>query len=122
MTTETPYLTTAVAGLDTVLGGGLPARALVFVVGVPGAGKTVLASQLLFHAARNGTPALILTAFSEGHVKLIEHVRSFAFFDEQVLGGKLTILSLHALLEREADAAVTIGRTIRETGARVVLI
>lgn len=64
----------AVPGLELVLGGDLPAGALVLCVGQPGAGKTILTSQLLFDAARQGVRALVFTLFSESHVKLLEHL------------------------------------------------
>lgn len=116
-------LTTHVPGLDTVLGGGLPPNSLVFVVGPPGAGKTVLASQILFEAARRGQRALILSNFSEGHEKLAEHLRTFAFFDEQLLAERFTLLSLLAVIGEERETAATlITRAIRDVGAKLVLI
>ena len=54
-------LTTAVPGLDTLLGGGLSVGTLAVVVGMPGAGKTILASQIICQAVRAGSRALILT-------------------------------------------------------------
>ena len=116
-------LTTAVPGLDTLLGGGLSVGTLAVVVGMPGAGKTILASQIICQAVRAGSRALILTAYSEGHVKLIEHLRPFAFFDETMVGAELTMLSLQTVLGQDPDAAASVlVRTIRESGASVVLI
>lgn len=54
MVTPHPVLVTDVPGLDTILGGGLAQGNLVFVVGALGAGKTILANQILFHHARGG--------------------------------------------------------------------
>jgi len=87
-----------VPGLDVVLGGGLPRGALVIVVGPPGSGKTTLATQMAFAAARGGHRALLLTALSEPISKLIAHLRPFAFFDEALLGGPVQILSLEQFL------------------------
>ena len=123
MTAQGALLPTGVPGLDAILGGGLSPGALVFLAGPSGAGKTVLGSQILFNAARRGAPTLILTAFAEGHVKLLEHLRPLAFFDQDLVGGPVTLLSLQSLIGEEADAAAgLIVRTIRETGARLVLI
>ncbi|HEY0603045.1 MAG TPA: ATPase domain-containing protein, partial [Herpetosiphonaceae bacterium] len=66
MSVSPVLMPTSVPGLDLVLGGGIPRGALVFLVGSPGAGKTILASQILFEAARAGSRGLIFTAFSEG--------------------------------------------------------
>src|SRR3954453_3375835 len=118
-----PILPTDIPGLDSVLGGGLSAGALVMLVGAPGAGKTVLASQLLFAAAEQGVASLILTVYSEGTTKLVEHLRPFAFFDERLLGAQVSVLSVHALLEQDPHlSAAAIGRAARERGARLVLV
>jgi circadian clock protein KaiC len=114
---------TGILGLDTVLSGGLNRRTLALIVGAPGAGKTVLASQILFNAARNGTKALIFTAFSEGNEQYIEHLRTFGFFDPTLVGDALEIYTLASLRsEEESSLATTIATTIRQSGAKVVLL
>src|SRR4051794_40341914 len=50
-----------VAGLDTVLGGGFTPRRLYLVEGVPGSGKTTLATQFLLEGIRCGEPVLYVT-------------------------------------------------------------
>lgn len=123
MTVSAAPISSGVQGLDTILGGGLSRNAMVFIVGTPGAGKTILGSQIVFHAVQRGEKALILTAFSEGHVKLIEHLRPFTFFDEARIGEAVTFLSLEALLdETTAGSGASLNRTIRESGARMVLL
>ena len=72
MTNKDMLLPTGVFGLDTVLGGGLSRPSLVAIIGAPGAGKTVLASQILFHAARRGLKTIIFTSFSEGVEQYIQ--------------------------------------------------
>lgn len=114
---------TGVPGLDTLLCGGLSDNALVVVVGPTGAGKTVLATQILFHAVQQGLQVLILTAYAEGHSKLLEHLRPFAFFDEQVISRSLTLVSLPSMIGMNVDtAATTIMKTVRECEAGLVLI
>jgi len=77
----------------------------------------------VFEAVRRGEKALVLTVFSEGHVKLIEHLRPLAFFDESQIGQTITFLALQTLLgENPAGGAATLVRTIRETGAHLVLL
>jgi circadian clock protein KaiC len=62
MTTSAPTLTpTGVAGLDFVLGGGLPAENLYLLEGTPGTGKTTLALQFLMAGAATGEPVLYIT-------------------------------------------------------------
>ncbi|MBV9119276.1 MAG: AAA family ATPase, partial [Chloroflexi bacterium] len=38
---------TGIAGLDDILGGGLPRGALTFLAGPPGSGKTILSTQMV---------------------------------------------------------------------------
>jgi circadian clock protein KaiC len=57
-----PYCTTGVEGLDSVLGGnGLPANRLYLIQGDPGVGKTTLALQFLLEGVRLGETVLYIT-------------------------------------------------------------
>ena len=49
MRDEDMLLLTGVFGLDAVLGRGLSRPLQAVIIGTPGAGKTILASQILFH-------------------------------------------------------------------------
>lgn len=123
MTDVPTILATGIPGLDAVLGGGFNRHALALIVGAPGAGKTILASQILFNAARNGTKALIFTAYSEGNEQYIEHMRGFDFFDPALLGGAVQLFTLAGLGTKEDPApTTTIASHIRRTGAKVVLL
>jgi circadian clock protein KaiC len=123
MAPQGALIRTAVPGLDPILGGGYTANDLLFIIGAPGAGKTILGSQMIFAAARERTPTLILTTLSEGHVKLMEHLSGFAFYDESLVGGAVQLLALQTLVVADPAATATaIARTIRESGAKLVLI
>ena len=52
---------TGVAGLDQVLGGGLPRACLHLIEGSPGVGKTTLAMQFLLEGVRRGESCLYVT-------------------------------------------------------------
>src|SRR3954452_6455093 len=54
-------LSTGIAGLDAVLGGGLPQGHIYLVEGESGSGKTTLGLQFLFAGARRGEPTLWIT-------------------------------------------------------------
>lgn len=49
---RTKIMTTGITGLDTMLGGGIPAGSLIMLVGAPGTGKTIFIQQLCFTWAR----------------------------------------------------------------------
>ncbi|HEX6292985.1 MAG TPA: ATPase domain-containing protein [Herpetosiphonaceae bacterium] len=123
MTTPREPWATGVTGLDLLLAGGLHRHALVVIVGPPGAGKTVLASQILFQAVQQNRRGLLLTLYAEDHTSLLGHLRPFAFFREPAVGETLTLLSLPSLLGLTIDTATAaLMKTIRESGAQMVLI
>ena len=111
-----PRDATGVPHLDEVLGGGLPRGSLVLVMGLPGSGKTTLASQVAFTAAKAGKTALILTALSESTTKLISHLSAFTFFDPELIGGPVQFLSLQGTLSRGLEAT---GSAIIEAARRI---
>jgi circadian clock protein KaiC len=61
MTGISDRISTGNAGLDSILGGGLPAKRLYLIEGAPGSGKTTLALQFLLQGGRAGEPVLYVT-------------------------------------------------------------
>jgi len=53
---------TSLAGLDSILGGGLEPQRLMILLGAPGGGKTTLANQIAVHAADSGRPVFYVTS------------------------------------------------------------
>jgi len=68
-TSSTAFISTGIAGLDNVLGGGLTKDRLYLVEGDPGAGKTTLALQFLAEGAARGETVLYIT-LAETEVEL----------------------------------------------------
>src|SRR4051812_39584183 len=66
-TLSTDLLMTGIEPLDRLLGGGLLRRATAMLIGPPGSGKTILAQQLAFAAARRGETVLYFTGYSDTH-------------------------------------------------------
>ena len=64
-----PRSSTGIAGLDDILGGGLPSHHLYLVEGTPGAGKTTLGIQFLLQGVAQGERGLYVT-LSETSVEL----------------------------------------------------
>ncbi len=114
---------TGVPGLDIVLGGGLPAGDLLFIVGAPGIGKTILALQIAFSRVRAGAKVLLLTTFAESHDKLIAHLADLDFFDASVVGQQLQFLSILSMLDEGAEETTrSVVRTVRQQNIEMVII
>src|SRR5689334_4525953 len=123
MTVEDMLLPTGLPGLDTILGGGFNHPSLAVIVGPPGAGKTVLASSIIFNAARQGLQTIVVTSFSEGIEQYVQHMRSFGFFEASFLGQSVQLFTLASLVAAEDMAPATaLARAIRASGAKVVLL
>lgn len=123
MTMQPDVELTGVPGLDEILGGGLPRRGIVVIMGAPGTGKTLLVQQLAFAAARAGRKALYFSSLAEPHERLVEHLRPFSFFDERILGKDIQFLSLGSAAEQGADAAAAaVMQTTRRANAGLVVI
>jgi circadian clock protein KaiC len=115
--------TTGVPQLDLVLGGGLPRGTLVIILGPPGSGKTTLASQVAFAAAKRRRRSLLLTAFSEPTTKLLEHLRSYHFFDPDLIGDHVQLFSLQQFLSQGATmTGQEIVAAVRQTQANMVVL
>ncbi len=93
--------------LDFVTG-GLPPNGLTVVIGAPGTGKTVLALQIAMHHARQDKDAILFSAFSEPHEKLVSHLSSFSFFDRELVGQRISMLSLKSALTDDVDRTLEI--------------
>ena len=104
----TDRLSTGIARLDLILGGGVPKNAITLLIGVPGSGKTILAQQIVFHNVAAGSPALYLSTVTEPFDKILRYGQSLEFFDVAAvregrviyddLGGALTSGGLDAAL------------------------
>jgi circadian clock protein KaiC len=80
--------------LDQILGGGLPANGLAIVMGVPGAGKTILSQQYLFRNASEDRPGIFLSTVSEPLEKVLRYAQGLSFFDPEAIGTKVFYESL----------------------------
>ena len=85
---------TGVRGFDAVLGGGLPEYSFNMLAGGPGAGKTILAQQILFANATRERPALYFTVLGEPTVKMLRYQRQFSFFRPELIGTAVQYVNL----------------------------
>jgi KaiC domain protein len=87
-------VSTGVAGLDEMLGGGFPAGHVVLVSGLPGTGKTCLGLQFLFAGIAHGEKGVFLS-LEEDVPQLIETARQFKWpVDAATSQGTLRIIRL----------------------------
>jgi len=107
-------LATGSEDLDRILGGGLPVRSINMIAGEPGAGKTLLALQMIFHLARQGHKCLYLTTLSEPSLKLVGYMQQFSFFDESLLDRTVVFADIGAVIRGKSEEAI-----LSEISARV---
>jgi predicted ATP-dependent serine protease len=110
---EAPLVTTGVAGLDDVLGGGLTAHRLYLLEGNPGSGKTTLALQFLLEGARRGERGVYVT-LAETKLELTASARSHGWS----LGGEVR-QALSVVKKRTGRHERTIRELRLEGGIRV---
>jgi len=92
-------LATGISGLDTLLHGGFVKSAVYMVLGMPGAGKTILANQVCFHHVSRGGRALYVTLLAESHTRMISNLRPMEFFDSSRISDSMMYLSAYSVLE-----------------------
>ena len=100
MTPRAPLerLSTGDPALDSIMHGGIPLQAVTVLAGEPGTGKTVLALQMLFHAARQGRKCLYFTSIAEPPTKLFRYMETFSFFDPRLLESHILFVDLGNVL------------------------
>jgi circadian clock protein KaiC len=77
-TQSSAFISSGIAGLDDILGGGLTRERLYLLEGEPGTGKTTMALQFLIEGARRGEPVLYIT-LAENEVELRAVAQSHGF-------------------------------------------
>jgi circadian clock protein KaiC len=94
-----PKVATGIAGLDKVLGGGLPAGRLTLLSGGAGSGKSMMGLQCLVHGAGAGQPG-ILVMFEERAAAMRQNAWSLGW-DLDALEQKSKLYLLDARLGTE---------------------
>lgn len=95
-------VSTGVAGLDEILGGGLPSNHLYLLNGLPGTGKTTLALQFLLAGAAGGAPGLYVT-LSESRKELAAVAASHGWSLDRV-----EVFELAAVASEDASEGYTL--------------
>ncbi|HWL83713.1 MAG TPA: ATPase domain-containing protein [Roseomonas sp.] len=117
-------LSSGVAGLDSILGGGLVEGSTYIVQGHPGSGKTILANQLAFHRAASGENALYATLLAESHERLFQFLSTMEFYDSAQVGSRITYVSAFQTMQEEGlDGVVHLLRReiLRQKASLLIL-
>ena len=99
---EQSRVSTGIAGLDEILGGGLPSNHLYLLDGEPGTGKTTLALQFLLAGADVGARGLYVT-LSESRAELTQVAASHGWSLDTV-----DVFELSAIESNEMDEGYTL--------------
>jgi circadian clock protein KaiC len=90
-----------IPGFDKLAHGGLPEISTVMVSGASGTGKTMFATQALFHAASLGKKVLYFT-FSEPVYKVVNFASNLKFFNLSLIdSGKVKIIDLGPMAAKQ---------------------
>ena len=127
---EIDLIRTGTAGLDDVLGGGIPAHRLHLVQGDPGTGKTTLSLRFLLEGASRGERVLYL-ALSENREELEQVASSHGWsldgvtvLDHSAAGGteeRETTLFQPSEVELGARMRAVLERIDQQRPSRIVL-
>lgn len=127
--TSLPKLPTRISGLDEIMEGGLPRERTTLLFGQPGSGKTVLGLEILYRAAMDGEPGILLS-FEESPQELRQNAATMGF-DLPGLEAEGKLLLLEGRIDHrsivegsfglEPLMAIISGRA-REMGAERVML
>lgn len=117
-------LASGVAGLDDILGGGVPEFSFNIVAGAPGCGKTTLAHQFVFANATEERPALYFTVLGEPALKMLRYQQQYTFFDPAKLDRCVRFINLSAeLVERGLRGVLEeIAKQVQASNAGIVVV
>jgi circadian clock protein KaiC len=115
-------LSTGIAGVDEMLGGGVPAWDSLLVSGPAGSGKSALASQFVAAGCAQGEPAVI-AVFEEHPSEFLAHSETIApQLADMVREGLLEIIYLRPLDLSVDEALLEIQAAVKRTKAERLVI
>lgn len=117
-----PRLSTGVAGMDEMMGGGIPTGDSVIVAGPSGSGKSVLATQFITEGLRQGQPGVI-AIFEELPEEYLSRSEQLGMgLQDDLDKNKLRIIYLRPLDLSVDETLREILDTIKAVGAQRVVI
>lgn len=115
-------ISTGIAGLDQLLGGGTLQGSAVLVAGPSGSGKSTVGVQFLAEGVKQGQPG-VLAMFEESPAKYLEQARSIGIDLQQMAAdGKIKLLYLRPLDLSIDETLHEVQDGVAEVGAQRVVI
>jgi circadian clock protein KaiC len=117
-------VSTGIADLDSVLGGGLPGGSMILLSGNPGTGKTILATQFLHNGAAKHSEKAVYVSFAEKREEYLRNMLTLGM-DMEALEqkGLFSFLDFMAMDETGMkDAVQMMMDEIVKMGAKRVVV
>ncbi len=115
-------MSTGIAGLDDMMGGGIPAGDSIVIAGPTGSGKTTFGTQFVAEGLRSGESAVI-AVFEEHPDEYLRRTKSYGVdLAEAVRRDKLKIIYLRPLDLSVDETLEEIRSSVRRLGATRVVI
>jgi circadian clock protein KaiC len=116
-----PKLSTGIAVLDEMMGGGVPKGYSVLVAGPSGSGKTVLSNQFILEGIEHGEPGII-AVFEKRPNDYLQTTPRGREFERMVHDKKLEIIYLRPLDLSIDETLVALREAVRRTRAKRAVI
>src|SRR5450432_948882 len=117
----THRLKTGVAGLDEMMGGGIPRGYSVLVAGPCGSGKTVLSNQFIVEGVSHGEKGIV-AVFEKRPNDYLQTTPHGAAFQKLVRQGKLEIVYLRPLDLSIDETLMELRDAVKRIGAKRAVI
>jgi circadian clock protein KaiC len=115
-------LSTGIAALDKLMGGGIPEGDSLLVAGPSGAGKTVLGIQFIAEGMERGEPGIV-AMFEELPNEFMQRSASFGFnLDKNLQDGSLKLIYLRPLDLSVDETVHEIVSAVKEIGCKRLVI
>ncbi len=119
-------MTTGIAGLDEMLGGGIPMGSTVFICGSTGTGKTILAQQMAFAntAAGHNVVYLYLRGFSESITRRVRGLESFDFFNRGEFNVNVHYQDIFPVVRaaQSTDLLASVSILVQQRDAKLIIM
>jgi circadian clock protein KaiC len=115
-------LSSGIAGLDDMMGGGIPAGDSLVLAGPTGSGKTTFAMHFVQAGLEAGEAAVVAVFEERPEVYLARAARFSTTFAKAIDAGKLRVIYLRPLDLSVDETLQEINRAVQEIGASRVVI